>query len=881
VALTEQREKGRLMLRTWLVALAALVLGALPGDGAQPAKAPPRKRPAQKRRPPKKRQATPAEALQTLPGFKIELLHTADPATEGSWICMTTDPKGRLLVAGQRGQPILRFVIKDGKVSSITKLDLPITEAMGMLHAFDSLYVNGAGPKGFGLYRCRDTRGADQYDDVRLLKAFHSSGEHGPHGVVLGPDNKLYVMNGNHTDVPEGLAADSPLRNYQEDLLLPRQWDGNGHAVGRYAPGGYVLRTDAEGKRWEIVLGGFRNAYDIAFNADGELFTFDSDMEWDWGMPWYRPIRINHCTSGAEFGWRSGTGKWPEYYIDSLPATVNVGIGSPTGTVFGTGAKFPAKYQKALYVLDWSYGRVLAVHLTPKGASYTGTFENFVAPKGLTGNGPKAPLNLTDVVIGSDGAMYFVIGGRNTQAALYRVSYVGKEPTAPAKLHDEVGAKERRLRHQLEALHGKKAPNAVATAWPHLNSSDRFLRYAARIAVESQPVAEWKAKALAENRPSAALTALTALARCGGRETRDALLAAVEKFPLAKLTEEQKLDKLRVLQLTFIRQGEPGLARAKRIIAELDAHYPNKSENVNREISQLLIFLRAPNVAAKTLKLMASAKTQEDLFHYVFHLRSLPIGWWTLEQRREYFRYWTKARKQLPHPPEVLRWFAEAGRPYADGASFNNFLKNFFKEATANLSEAERKSLAPLLESIDKASVTNYDVKPRPVVKAWKMADLEPILFRVDRGRNFAKGREAYLVGQCIKCHRFGNDGGSVGPDLTAVSSRFSRRDILESILEPSKVVSDQYRNEVVTTKAGKVVIGRVMDENKERIVIQPDPLSPARVEIKKSAIESREPSKVSPMPEHLVDVLKEEEVLDLMAYMESGGKRNYRSFRR
>ena len=57
------------------------------------------------------------------------------------------------------------------------------------------------------------------------------------------------------------------------------------------------------------MLGGFRNAYDIAFNPDGELFTFDSDMEWDWGMPWYRPIRINHCTSAAEFGWRSGTGK--------------------------------------------------------------------------------------------------------------------------------------------------------------------------------------------------------------------------------------------------------------------------------------------------------------------------------------------------------------------------------------------------------------------------------------------------------------------------------------------------------------------------------------------------------------------------------------------
>src|SRR5262249_13615289 len=157
---------------------------------------------------------------------------------------------------------------------------------------------------------------------------------------------------------------------------------------------------------------------------------------------------------------------------DSLPATVNIGIGSPTGVTNGIGAKFPAKYQKALYVLDWTYGRLIAVHLTPKGSSYTATWENFVAPKSLQGTGTKAPLNLTDAVIGADGAMYFVIGGRNTQAALYRVSYTGSEPTAPADLHDAAGAKERQQRHVLESFHGKQDPKAVETAWPFLNSED-------------------------------------------------------------------------------------------------------------------------------------------------------------------------------------------------------------------------------------------------------------------------------------------------------------------------------------------------------------------------------------------------------------------------
>ncbi len=134
---------------------------------------------------------------------------------------------------------------------------------------------------------------------------------------------------------------------------------------------------------------GQRNTYDIGFNADGELFGFDSDMEWDWGTPWYRPIRVFHSVRGGDQGFREGSAKWPEYYLDSLPATSTIGIGCPTGVVFGTGAKFPLKYQKAFYICDWTYGRLIAVHLTPKGASYTGTWENFVAPKSLHGNSGK------------------------------------------------------------------------------------------------------------------------------------------------------------------------------------------------------------------------------------------------------------------------------------------------------------------------------------------------------------------------------------------------------------------------------------------------------------------------------------------------------------
>jgi putative heme-binding domain-containing protein len=836
-----------------------------------------------KRRPPAKRDATQPADLYAAPDFKVELIYTAEPATEGSWINMCKDDKGRLIIAGQRGQPILRFTLKDGKVEKTEKLGLKISEAMGLLHTNGSLYVNGFGPKGFGLYRCRDTKGTDSYDSVTFLKVFAGAGEHGPHGIALGPDKKLYIINGNHTRVPDGLSKSSPHKNYREDLLLPRQWDGNGHAAGILAPGGYVVRTDLDGKEWELVLAGFRNAYDLAFNPDGELFTFDSDMEWDWGMPWYRPIRINHCTSASEFGWRSGTGKWPEYYPDSLPATIDIGIGSPTGVTNGVGAKFPVKYQKAIYALDWTYGRIIAVHLTPKGSSYAANFEVFLAPKGtINPREPKKPLNVTDAIIGADGAMYFTTGGRNTQGALYRVTYTGRESTAPGKLENKDGAEARKLRHSLEAFHGKEDAAAVEKAWPHLDSSDRFLRYAARLAIESQPVAKWQEKALAEKKPQAALTALLALARTADAKAQPALLAALEKFPISKLSTAQKQEKLRVLSLSFIRQGRPSFATAKKLIAELDPLFPGKDELLNRELVMVLVYLQAPGIVERGLAQMASAKTQQDQFHYLFHLRTVPIGFWSLAQRKEYLNYYTRDRKKLPEPAGTVKWFTDVSRPYSDGASFNNFMKNFLREAVANMSAAEQKELADLINKIDRAAVPEYDIKPRTkIVKTWKMSDLEGRLEEVEKGRNFKKGREAYLAGQCIKCHRFGMEGGAVGPDLTAIASRFRRRDVLESILEPSKVISDQYQNETIRTVGGLSYTGRVVSETATHLIIQPDPLSPKRVEVKKSDVDSRTPSKLSPMPAGLADVLSAEEILDLIAYMESGGNSGYKSFRK
>ncbi|MBC7920719.1 MAG: heme-binding protein, partial [Ferruginibacter sp.] len=377
------------------------------------------------------------DKLKLQAGFQAEHLYSPSANEQGSWVSMTFDNKGRLIASDQYGglyrlelPPIgdstkpkvekLLVGTAAAQGADTTKLKIGMGFAQGLLYAFNSLYVmvnhnsNSDFDKSTGLYRLQDTDGDDQFDRVTLLKSLKGEpGEHGPHSIKLAPDQQsLYVVAGNHVDVPEMDAYRLP-PVWQEDNLFPLIKDPRGHANNRKAPGGWVAHIDSLGKRWELVSAGYRNSFDIAFNEAGDLFTYDSDMEWDFGMPWYRPTRICHVTSGSEFGWRTGNSKWSPAYPDNLPPVLNIGQGSPTNLIHGMNAKFPDKYKKALFASDWSFGIIYAIHLQPQGASYTAEAEEFISG---------SPLPLTDGVIGPDGALYFLTGGRRLESDLYRVS---------------------------------------------------------------------------------------------------------------------------------------------------------------------------------------------------------------------------------------------------------------------------------------------------------------------------------------------------------------------------------------------------------------------------------------------------------------------------
>lgn len=370
------------------------------------------------------------ERFRAPPGFSVERI--LDDEAAGSLIAMAFNEFGHV-IASQEGGPLMLFYDSDndGKVDRSRVYCDSIKNIQGILPLNGEVFVTGEGEDGSGLYRLTDEDRNGTLEKITKLIGFTgSAGEHGAHGITLGPDGKLYIVIGNHQSLQTEPSANSTYRNYYEgDLVQPRMEDPGGHARGVKAPGGVIVRTDLSGQNLEVVAGGLRNAYDIAFNDDGSLFVHDSDMEADIGAAWHRPTQLFHVIEGAEMGWRSGWATMPEYYPDRIMAMTDTGRGSPTGAIVYDHYAFPVRYQKQLFLADWSEGRILSVRLTPNGSTYQAQYETFVQGQ---------PLNVTDIDVGPDGSLYFCTGGRGTNGGLYRVSWDGEIPERVKNLGDGI-----------------------------------------------------------------------------------------------------------------------------------------------------------------------------------------------------------------------------------------------------------------------------------------------------------------------------------------------------------------------------------------------------------------------------------------------------------
>lgn len=789
-------------------------------------------------------------SLSSLPGFDVQLVRLAQP-DEDSWVSMAFDPQGRVVI-GKEQRGLLRLTLgedddDDGKVRVVKSetIEDTLLECRGLVFTKDFLFANANNSK--TLYRLRQLPDGTLGEPEPLYSSSGGVG-HGRNELAIGTDGLLYAIAGDSVDLP-GNAIDwtSPMRKSRQ---------------GKKTSEGHLLRIDPTSGVVEIWAAGLRNPFGIALNRRGDLFTYDADAEYDMGSPWYRPTRVSHLVRGGDYGWRGVTRSWPSYYHDhpdnALP-NLDIGKGSPTGVMFGTESHFPVKYREALFVMDWAYGRILAVHTIRHGASYWMTAETFLKGK---------PLNVTSMDFGPDGAMYFVTGGRKTQSALFRVEYKGsanepeKKPdrTEQQKARHEFAESAHARRRQIESWLSESA--LTDTQWQtiseSINAPDPRIRYAARCVAERHDLSQWQ-RSFDFSKAVPPAEALVLLARADTAETVSLCLETMNRLDWSGLSSWQRralayaywlcLKPLEPAEESFV-SPELRLLSHRRLVAI----FPEKDYEVDRWLSEILVN-SGEDALESILSRMRAATSQRERMHFLYVLRGHK-GPWTREQRIEYFTE-----------------LAESER-YRGGAGMPDFLNRIREENLQTMSADEKQWYQQYAFS---EPTEHAPQETRPFVKKWTLKELASHDGLMTGQGNPRRGRQMFVAASCAKCHRFGSMGRPVGPDLTFVSSRFGRADLLRSIVHPSDVVAEKYRTIQVVTSRGEVFTGRAApggDYRSPSLRLATDPFDSTKIqEIDKNDIEIQRYSSQSWMPDGLLDTLSGSEILDLVTFLESGDR--------
>ena len=338
-------------------------------------------------------------------GFEITLF--ADDSLAHNIFSLTIDADGHVVVAGPNYVKRLHDDDGDGRADRATLFsERPASGAHGMYFDGNDLICTGD----HGLWRLTD-KDADGKADGRgekLANLRHP--EHGGNGVVRGPDGWYYVMCGNDA----GVSAEH-VRTPGSPVKTPRC--------------GAVVRVDPRSHVSEVVAHGFRNPYDLAFNASGHLFTVEADGERDHHLPWYAPNRLFDIAAGMEHGWliKGWQRSWnrPESFYDNVDRLSELGRGSPTGVLAYRHRQFPPRYRQGVFSVCWTFGRVFFHHLSRHAASYRAESETFMETTGNVGFAP------VDLAVGPTGDMYVAIGGRQTRGSVFRIRYADAVPTKP------------------------------------------------------------------------------------------------------------------------------------------------------------------------------------------------------------------------------------------------------------------------------------------------------------------------------------------------------------------------------------------------------------------------------------------------------------------
>lgn len=349
-------------------------------------------------------------------GFRI--YRAAERELTGGSYALTFDGSARLLVGDGTAVRRLKDENKDGVFEGyeVIATGLGWRGPQGILVYGDRLFaVGGDGIQLYEGYTSGQLRHVG-----RVGEKLNTGGDHDAHTLLRGVDGYIYFMAGNGSGLKD-----------RQHITAP-------NSPARFEREATVFRISPDGKRWESIATGGRNPPSLGMNYLGDLFSFDSDMEWHVGLPFYRPVRLNHWVVGGDQGWHD-VGALPPYYLDNLPGLVDIGRGSPNWGIFYEHTNLPQKHRNAFLCTDYrwksestddyrSTGRLVAFHLQRSGARWKAEMETLVRPKpgAKDQHGRAIPFALVDVTVAHDGSLYFTEHNQGVWRVFYDPNKTGK-----------------------------------------------------------------------------------------------------------------------------------------------------------------------------------------------------------------------------------------------------------------------------------------------------------------------------------------------------------------------------------------------------------------------------------------------------------------------
>ncbi len=831
--------------------------------------------------------ATPATPASADARLVVELFAASPDIVQP--IALDFDAKGRLLVveshthfrpekyAGPKHDRIrvLEDTTGDGRADRFTTFAEGFTATMDLaVHPDGSVYVATRNE----IVRLRDTTGDGRADEQTRIVFLDTKGNY-PHNGLCG------LCFDSRGDLTFGMG---------ENLGEPYKLVGSdGTTLSGGGEGGNVYHCTADGKKLRRVATGFWNPFGSCRDPQGRLFVVDNDPD---ASP---PCRLLHVVEGGDYGFQfryGRAGRHPfQAWNGELPGTLPMVAGtgeSPCEVICYQGDGLPAEYRGELLVPAWADHRVERYTLKPKGASFTAERKPFIQggpdfyPSGLT-VAPDGSLFVTDW-----GSKSYPLHGKGA------VWHVRRKDAKPAKPF----ARPKPLAEPAPP----PAPDAAApapdfaTLLKQFADPDPFVRHAAVRAAARVPTTVTALDPSTVTEPAQRLGLLLSCRSIGMTDRLPKFLADPDpdvRFLAIKWVSDEKLTAFRprIVEMLKSPKLDPrefvGLGTA---LARLDGKPVNDGNLADYFLDRLadpdtpaatrLLALRSVPASHGKLKLdqLTGLLKHDDPAFRVEALRAL------------------KDRADAKAVPAVLAVARDEKQPPAVRAQalvtlaatdhrspeYTDFLLGLVAAKDGVLApEALRSLVGAKLTPEQSRRLNGVPLEPFPAGTSTALAridgrphnvtrpdpkDTAAWLKLLDGPADPEAGRRVFehpkLAG-CYKCHRVEGRGANVGPDLSLIG-RTERKWILESILQPSAVVAPHYQAWTIRTADERTLTGLLVhtyldeshyvDEKGHRFVVRA------------TEVESVTAAKSSVMPEGLLDGLTDQEIRDLVAYLES-----------